>query len=229
MVKVIKLVNGKKIFEIGNKKIVALNNASIDFELGKLYLIMGHSGSGKSTLIQILGLLDNLSSGELYINDVDDNTLTDNEKADIRMKNIGFVFQSYFLNKNINALDNIIMPMYVNPEIKRTQRKEKAINLLKMVGLEERKNHLPSELSGGEQQRVAIARSLSNNPNIILADEPTGNLDESNEEKIMNIFVELKKLNKCVVVVTHNESLRKFADVILKMKDGKISEVLNEK
>jgi ABC-type lipoprotein export system ATPase subunit len=228
MEKILELKNGNKEYITANEKIIALDNVNLKLELGKIYLIYGHSGSGKSTLIHVLGLLDKLDSGSLLLDNEEINNLNEKEKAKIRMNNIGFVFQSYFLDKQINALENVMMPMYINSKIKKQNRKYLAEKLLKLVGLEKRMMHFPNQLSGGEQQRVAIARALSNDPTIILADEPTGNLDKTNEENIIDIFIKLKKLNKCIVIVTHNENLKQYADVIYEMDNGKLKEVKNE-
>lgn len=187
---------------------------------------MGHSGSGKSTLIQILGLLDNLSSGELYINGKNTNKLTETEKAKIRMKEIGFVFQSFYLNPKLKAIENIMLPMYINEEISREDRKSRAKELMKSFGLSNRINHFPRELSGGEQQRVAIARALANNPNYILADEPTGNLDVKNEEIVYKMLKDLSNNGKAVLVVSHSEIIKKYADKVLYMTDGILKEDL---
>lgn len=225
MKNLLKLKNGNKQYSTTNEVIIALKNINLKFEQGNIYLIYGHSGSGKSTLIHTIGLLDKLDSGSLIVCDKEIEYLSEKELANIRMNNIGFVFQSYFLNKELNALENVMMPMYINSKIKKEDRKEIAKKLLKQVGLENRIYHYPSQLSGGEQQRVAIARALSNNPTIILADEPTGNLDKQNEEKIMDIFLKLKKLGKCIVIVTHSNELRKYADIIFEMDNGNLNEV----
>ncbi len=226
MKNMIVLKNGSKIFNISEKKIKALSNVNISIERGNLYAIMGHSGSGKSTLIQILGLLDNLSSGELYINGKNTNKLTETEKAKIRMKEIGFVFQSFYLNPKLKAIENIMLPMYINEEISREDRKSRAKELMKSFGLSNRINHFPRELSGGEQQRVAIARALANNPNYILADEPTGNLDVKNEEIVYKMLKDLSNNGKAVLVVSHSEIIKKYADKVLYMTDGILKEDL---
>ena len=220
------LNKGNKIFKNGDKKIYALNNVSVSIKSEMFYAIMGHSGAGKSTLIQILGLLDSLSSGELYINGKNIQALSENEKSYIRMEQIGFIFQSFYLNPKLKAIENVMLPMYINSKIKKSERNSRAMELLKKFGLEKRINHYPRELSGGEQQRVAIARALANDPNFILADEPTGNLDEENEKIV---FAELKKLTKegkTVIVVTHNDIVKKYADKILYMDNGVIKEEL---
>lgn len=222
MNKKIILRSGNKIFKINDVQISALTDVNLTIECGKLYAIMGHSGSGKSTLIQIIGLLDDLTSGELIIDGKNVKELTENEKAKIRMKEIGFVFQSFYLNPRLKACENVELPMFINSEIKKSDRKKRAKLLLYSLGLENRVNHYPKELSGGEQQRIAIARALSNNPNFILADEPTGNLDKENEKIVFDILKKLTKENKAVVIVSHNEEIKKYADEIFYMDNGKL-------
>ena len=206
-------------------KITALNNVNAKFTLNKLYVIMGNSGSGKTTLIQNLGLLDTLTSGKIYIDGKDTSKLNDIEKAKIRKEKIGFVFQSFYLNPNMKAIENVMLPMFLNKDMSNVERKNKAIKLLEDVGLKDRMNHYPKEMSGGEQQRVAIARALANDPSIILADEPTGNLDKKNEEAILNIFTSLKKKNKCIIIVSHNEKVKDYADTVIKMLNGKLVDI----
>ena len=224
MEKSIVLKNGIKEFSLKNEKIIAMDNVNLEIDTGKLYVIMGHSGSGKSTLIQILGLLDNLTHGQLYINGQDLSNISEDEKADIRQKEIGFVFQSFYLNPKLTAIENVMLPMYINKDIESSNRRRKALKLLTNFGLENRINHYPKELSGGEQQRVAIARALANDPSFILADEPTGNLDVNNEEIVYNTLRELANSGKAVLVVSHNESIKKYADKVLYMNLGKLSE-----
>lgn len=222
MIKSIILKNGYKEFVLKNEKIIAMDNVNLEFKTGKFYVIMGHSGSGKSTLIQILGLLDNLTKGELFINGKDVSNLTENEKADIRMQEIGFVFQSFYLNPRLNALENVMLPMYINSKIEKKERKEKATKLLSSFGLENRKKHYPKELSGGEQQRIAIARALANDPNFILADEPTGNLDIKNEKIVFDTLRKLADDGKSVIVVSHNENIKNYADEVIYIENGKV-------
>ena len=224
MEKSIILKNGIKEFSLKNEKIIAMDNVNLEIDTGKLYVIMGHSGSGKSTLIQILGLLDNLTHGQLYINGQDVSNISEDEKADIRQKEIGFVFQSFYLNPKLTAIENVMLPMYINKDIESSNRRRKALKLLTNFGLENRINHYPKELSGGEQQRIAIARALANDPSFILADEPTGNLDVNNEEIVYNTLRELANSGKAVLVVSHNESIKKYADKVLYMNLGKLSE-----
>lgn len=217
-----KVENITKIYRTKTSEIKALDNISYEFVPGKMYAIMGHSGSGKSTLISILGLIDTYTSGRISIENKDVSKLKENELADLRMKHIGFVFQEFYLDEHLKAYENIILPMLINKEIKKEERKEKALKLLKELGLEERVNHYPKEMSGGECQRVAIARSLANSPQIILADEPTGNLDEENEKLVFSILKDLSKQGKCVIVVTHSEEIKNYADEILTINKGKL-------
>lgn len=224
------LINAKKIYKIKNNEIAAINNVNlkIDEKKGGFYVIMGHSGSGKSTLIQILGLLDNLTDGDYIINDKNTKNLSENEKALIRKTNIGFVFQNYHLNPYLKAYENVILPMYINENIPKIERKKRALELLELVNLSDRTDHYPKELSGGEQQRVAIARALANDPKVIIADEPTGNLDVENERIIFELLKKISEEDKCVIVVSHNETIKKYADYIYKMENGKIIGASNE-
>lgn len=211
-----------------NRKIEVLRKISLNLENGKFYAIMGHSGSGKSTLVNILGLIDEYDSGVYRLYNEDVKKLKDKEMSFLRMNNIGFIFQNFYLNPSLKAFENVIVPMLINKEINEKERKEKAFKLLTQVGLEDRINHFPREMSGGEQQRVAIARALANDPNIILADEPTGNLDEENEKIIFNYLKKISKSGKCVVVVSHSNEIKNYADKVFYLKDGKIREKDNE-
>ena len=177
---VISLKNISKDYILKKEVIHALNDVSVVFESGKFYAIMGHSGSGKSTLVSIIGLLESITKGNYEINGIDITKFNSDELADIRRDKIGFVFQEFYLDDYLKAYENVMFPMLINKNITKEERKTKAINLLEMVGMEKRIDHYPKELSGGEKQRVAIARSLANNPQIIIADEPTGDLDEDN-------------------------------------------------
>lgn len=216
------LKNISKVYHTKKEKVEALKDFSYKFDDGKLIAIMGHSGSGKSTLIKIMGLMDTCDEGKIIIDDKVVNDLSEKELADIRMKNIGFVFQDYYLDIDLKAIDNVILPMIINDNISRSDRKKKAEYLLKFVGLGDRMNHYPRELSGGEQQRVAIARCLANDPSIILCDEPTGNLDEDNEKIIFKMLSDLSKKGKCVVVVSHSNEIKKYADEVISLKGGKL-------
>lgn len=226
-----KLINACKEYPMKSEVIKALDGVSLEIDENKsgFYVIMGHSGSGKSTLIQILGLLDTLSGGKYIIDGKDASNLSENEKAEIRMKKIGFVYQSFYLNNKLKAYENVILPMLINKDIEESQREEKAKSLLARFNLENRIDHFPKEMSGGEQQRVAIARALANDPQVILADEPTGNLDEKNEEMIFEYLKDLSRQGKCVIVVSHNERIKKYADKVFYMENGKLVGRLDEK
>ena len=225
---VLKVVHVDKNYRMKEKIIEAVKDVTMEFETGKIYVITGHSGSGKSTFLRILGLLTGYDSGNVIIDKIDTKNLRDSKKADIRNQKVGFVFQNYLLNNHLKAYENVMIPMYINKCIPANTRKERAKNLLKMVGLSERVNHFPNQLSGGEQQRVAIARALANDPKIILADEPTGNLDKKSEKKILDIFLDLKVMGKCIIIVTHNEHIRTYADQVYEMSDGEIKEIAYE-
>lgn len=219
-----KLINVNKSYNTSYGKLQILKNISVSFEKGKFYAIMGRSGSGKSTLVNILGLLDDFDDGDYYLNDINVKQLNDKTKSKIRGLNIGFVFQSFYLNKNLTAYENIILPTYINDKMDDTERKSRALNIMKKLEIIDRREHKPSSLSGGEQQRVAIARALINNPDIIIADEPTGNLDSSNELEVLKILKEISKQGKIVIVVSHNPIIKNYADILYKINDGKISE-----
>lgn len=223
MKKVIEIENLCKSYQTKKEKIDVLKSVSAKFELGKFYAIMGHSGSGKSTLVNILGLIDEYSRGKYMLFGENIEDLNDKELSYLRMKNIGFVFQEFYLNPTLKAYENVILPMVINHEISKSERKTKALELLGGVGLSERAEHFPKQMSGGEQQRVAIARALANDPKIILADEPTGNLDEISEQQVFNLLKEITKRGKCVIVVTHSDYIKKYADKIFYLKDGKLS------
>lgn len=214
--------NIERIYQTSSERVIALSEFTYNFEKGKFYAVMGHSGSGKTTLIKILGLMDNLTSGKYFINGKDVSSLNDVELSNIRMNNIGFVFQDYFLDKYLRAYENVMLPMLINKEILKEDRKRIAIELLTSVGLADRVNHFPRELSGGEQQRICLARALANNPDYILADEPTGNLDEDNETKILEMLKKLSQEGKCVIVVSHSNEVKKYADEIINLKGGKM-------
>lgn len=214
----------RKVYKTKTNEVVGLDNVSYNFLKGKFYAIMGHSGSGKSTLIKIMGLMEPLTSGTYKIENKDVSSLKDEELSKLRMKHIGFIFQDFYLDEHLKAYENVMLPMLINKEIKSQERKDRANKILIKLGLEERLNHYPKELSGGEQQRVSLARALANNPNIILADEPTGNLDEENEKMVFEDLKALAKDGKCVVVVSHSNIIKYYADIVLKIAKGKISE-----
>lgn len=219
-----KLNNLSKIYVKDKKKIKVLDNINISFSKGKFYGIIGKSGAGKTTLINILGLLDNYDEGEYEIDNILSSNLTEDEKAELRMRKFGFVFQTYYLNDKLTACENVMVPMLINKDIAKDKRKERAIQLLKQFGLEDRINHYPKELSGGEQQRVALARALANDPEVLIADEPTGNLDKENEKLIFDYLKEMSKKDKCVIVVSHNDIINEYADKIYLLESGTLHE-----
>lgn len=215
-----KLVNINKIYNTNGISLHVLKDVNVEFKKNNLYAIMGRSGSGKSTLVNILGLLDDYTNGEYYLDDKNVKDLTDDEKSNIRGMKIGFVFQSFYLNKNLTALENVMLPLYINKEVEDKDRKMIATKKLEDLGLLNRINHYPNLMSGGEKQRVAIARALVNNPDIIIADEPTGNLDSTNEKEVFNILKEISKQDKIVIVVSHNELIKDYCDVLYTINDG---------
>lgn len=199
-----------------------LDGINLTIEKGQLVTIIGASGAGKSTLLQIIGTLDAPDDGELYINDIPIHELGDKKISRFRNKDIGFVFQFHHLLPEFTALENVIMPGLISGA-KKQEIEQKAMELLKQLKVEHRASHKPSEMSGGEQQRVAVARALINDPAVILADEPSGNLDTQNADDLHNLFIELKeKLNQTFIIVTHNRELAKLSDRTIEIKDGKI-------
>ena len=199
-----------------------LKGISLDIKKGEFVSITGPSGAGKTTLLHLLGTLDKAKSGSIKINNKDLNNLSEKELSKFRNNEIGFVFQFHNLLVEFNALENVFLPALIKGLNKKVAEK-KALELLKILGLSNRINHKPDELSGGEQQRVAVARALINSPSIILADEPSGNLDSKNAEDLQNLFIKLnKEFNQTFIVITHNNKFAKLADRMLKMKDGKI-------
>jgi len=215
----IKLIDIKKSYVLPRLTIDILKGITLEVHTGELIAIMGPSGSGKSTLLNIIGCLDRPTSGQYLFEGIDVNEKTDNELASIRNTKVGFVFQSFNLLPRLPAWKNVAVPLlYAGVPV--AKRKEKAMDMLGKVGLEGRADHAPSELSGGEQQRVAIARALINNPSIILADEPTGNLDTRSGEEIMGIFTRLNNEGATIVMVTHERSLTDAARRIITIRDG---------
>lgn len=220
MKEIIILKKISKSYKTKKKRVDVFSNLSVTFDKGKFYAIMGPSGSGKSTLFNILGLIDECDNGEYLLFGKDVGQSKDKELSYLRMENIGFIYQDFMLDSYLSAIENVMMPMYLNKDILKNERKNRAMNLLEQLGLKERVNHFPSELSGGEQQRVAIARALVNNPSIILADEPTGNLDESMQSEVFKLLKSLSKEGKCVIVVSHNSEIKKYADEIYLLNNG---------
>ncbi len=216
------LKNINKTYVKNNKeKLEAVSDFTASFEKGKLYTIVGHSGAGKSTILSIMGVMDKPTSGEIYLNGVKVESLSSGEMADLRMKTVGFVFQHYYLNPKKTVADNIILALKANPENIKSQYREKTIELLKKFSVDKYADSYPDELSGGEQQRVCVARALANSPDIILADEPTGNLDGENEKVIMEYMKKLTTEGKTVIIVTHSEKVMEYADVVIRMENGK--------
>lgn len=210
-----------KVFGRGDAAVEALRGVTLEIPEGDFVAIMGPSGSGKSTFLSILGCLERPTAGEYYLNDRDVNSLEDDELADLRNRGLGFVFQSYNLLPRHDVLRNVEIPL-VYGGAPRGERRERAEMLLKQVGLGHRLTHKPAELSGGEQQRVAIARSLANNPLVILADEPTGNLDSKASQEIMGIFQKMHQAQRTIVLVTHEPEIAAYARRVLYFRDGEI-------
>jgi len=217
----IRLENLVKIYDTGAIKVLGLKKINLTIHRGEFVAIMGHSGSGKSTLMNILGCLDRPTMGHYYLDGIDTADLDPDELSAVRNLKIGFVFQSFNLISRTSALKNVELPM-TYARIPKKKRAERAMELLDCVGLKARAMHMPNELSGGQRQRVAIARALANEPPLILADEPTGNLDTAASIEIMEIFSELHKAGATVVVVTHEENIAAFTDRIIRFSDGQI-------
>ena len=217
----IRVKNLKKQFQIGSEIVNAIKDISFEVNAGEFISIMGPSGSGKTTLMDIIGCLDTPTSGEYHLDDSEVSLLDDDELAAIRNRKIGFVFQSFHLLTRNTALKNVMLPLtYAGYD--KSEATEKAKSVLDKVGLDDRINHKPNELSGGQQQRVAIARALVNNPSIIFADEPTGNLDTKTGEEIMNLFKELHRNGQTIIVITHENEIADQTERIITVKDGLI-------
>ena len=217
----IQLNNVSKIYDIGEMKVTALDEISFRCNSGEAVSIMGPSGSGKSTLMNIIGCLDRPTGGSYCLEGQDISSLNDNELAGIRNRKLGFVFQSYNLLPKMTALENVELPMVYAGH---GHRRERALEVLESVGIGNRAKHRPTEMSGGEQQRVAIARALINNPLIILADEPTGNLDTQSSHTIMDVLLEQRKKGITIIIVTHEEDIASFTERTIYLRDGKIIE-----
>lgn len=221
MSSLIELKGIAKIYKMGKLEVKALQEITLDIEKNEYVALMGPSGSGKSTLMNILGCLDTPSLGEYILNNTDVSGLEDNQLAEIRNKEIGFVFQTFNLLPRYSALENVALPL-IYAGIGKEARETRAKEVLIQVGLGDRMNHKPNELSGGQRQRVAIARAMVNRPSIILADEPTGNLDSKTSLEIMQLFSEIHSLGNTVIIVTHEEGIAKYTHRIVRLIDGKV-------
>jgi len=225
MTKVIQLKKASKYYQMGENLVKALDKVDIEIEKGDFVAIMGPSGSGKSTGMNLVGSLDTPTYGSVFLDGKDISLLEESQIANIRGQKVGFIFQSFNLISNLTAKENIMLPM-IFQGLDNEEREHRAFDLLKMVELEDRMDHYPSQLSGGQQQRVAIARALANNPEVILADEPTGNLDTKTGQKVMDFLIDLNKKGKTIVMVTHDSELaKKYARKIYWMKDGNVEKV----
>jgi putative ABC transport system ATP-binding protein len=215
----IKITNIKRDFVLGNEMVYVLKGIDLEIDKGEYVALMGPSGSGKSTLMNLLGCLDTPTSGTYILNGKDVSQMHDDELAEIRNKEIGFVFQTFNLLPRTTALANVALPM-VYAGYSKTERNARATEVLQQVNLADRMDHQPNQLSGGQRQRVAIARALVNRPSIILADEPTGNLDSKTSVEIMNLFGEIHKNGNTVILVTHEEEIASYAHRVIRLRDG---------
>ena len=221
MESIIRLENVHKDYIMGESVVKAVCDVNLDIKRGEFIAIVGPSGSGKSTMMNLVGALDLASQGNIFLDNQNIEHLPESNLARIRGRKIGFVFQTFNLIPTLTALENVELPMMFQ-NYTREEKNKRATELLKEVGLSHRMNHLPNELSGGERQRVAIARALANNPEVILADEPTGNLDSKTGKEIIEMFIKLNKQGKTVIVVTHDLEIAKHAKHIIKLRDGRI-------
>ncbi len=216
--------NVKKVYYLEGEKIEALKGVSFSVKKGEMVALMGPSGSGKSTLLHILGGIDKPTEGKVFINGQDLSSLSDKKLAYFRNKHIGFVFQFHYLLPEFTILENVMLPVQI---YNRGNAEKKAKEILRLLGLSHRLKHKPSQVSGGEQQRTAIARAVVNEPDVILADEPTGNLDSQNAKKVMEIFLQMnKERNVSIVIATHDREIAEYCDRILYLKDGVIQDII---
>ena len=213
----IEITNLRKIYYMGKIEVHALRGIDIAIRRGEFVALMGPSGSGKSTLLNMIGLLDSPTSGGIVVDGIEVSSLDENSRADFRLKKMGFVFQFFSLLMELNSLENVALPMIMDE-----RKYDRADSLLELVGIADRADHYPSELSGGQKQRVAIARALANEPVILLADEPTANLDTESSNQIVELFRELNKKGQTIIMVTHELELGEKADRIIRIKDGKV-------
>ena len=219
---IIEIKNLRKDYHVGEVTVHALRGVDLKITEGEFVAIMGVSGSGKSTMLNILGCLDKPTAGDYLLDGINVNTMDKDEIARLRNKKLGFVFQAYNLLARTTALENVELPLFYNPKVKSRDRKEAALRALEAVGLSDRMHHMPNQLSGAQQQRVAIARSLVNDPVLILADEPTGNLDTRTSFEIMELFQDLNEKGRTIVYVTHEIDIARFATRNIMFRDGKI-------
>ncbi|MBD3582545.1 ABC transporter ATP-binding protein [Flavobacterium sp. D33] len=217
----IKITNIKRDFVLGSEVVYVLKGIDLEIKKGEYVALMGPSGSGKSTLMNLLGCLDTPTSGHYILNGKDASQMSDDELADIRNREIGFVFQTFNLLPRTTALDNVALPM-IYAGYSKSERRQRATEVLTQVNLSDRMDHQPNQLSGGQRQRVAIARALVNKPSIILADEPTGNLDSKTSVEIMNLFGEIHRNGNTVILVTHEEDIAAYAKRVIRLRDGVI-------
>ena len=228
---IIEIKSLRKDYHVGEVTVHALRGVELKIHEGEFVAIMGASGSGKSTMLNIIGCLDKPTSGDYLLDGINVNTMNNDALARFRNKKLGFVFQSYNLLARTTALENVELPLFYNPQVRSRERKESALRALEAVGLSDRMHHMPNQLSGGQQQRVAIARSLVNDPVLILADEPTGNLDTRTSFEIMELFQDLNDKGRTIVYVTHETDIAKFATRNVTFRDGKIQResIVNER
>lgn len=210
-----------KVYNPGENEVRALDHVDLSIDKGELVGIIGHSGSGKSTLMNMLGCLDVPTSGNYYLNGKDVSNMTDDELSDVRNVEIGFIFQGFNLIPNLTAKENVELPL-IYRGVSKKEREDLAVESLKAVGLEHRMDHKPSEMSGGQQQRVAIARAIAARPPVILADEPTGNLDSRSTQEIMEVLKELHRSGRTVILITHDDEIAAQVNRVIRIKDGKV-------
>lgn len=231
MDKIIQLKNVRKVYRMGNEKVIALDNISFEIEEKEVCCLLGTSGSGKSTLLNLMAGLEKPTKGEVKIKNYNLESLNEKQLAKLRQKYIGFVFQSYNLLEHFTALENVTLPL-IFKGVPKAAREKKAKSLLKAVGLGDRMNHKPSQMSGGQQQRVSIARAFISNPEIVYADEPTGNLDTRTSTEIMDLITGMaEEYNQTLIIVTHDQEIARYANRIIYIKDGNVEKIdmLSEK